>query len=209
MDKNTISVIVESLPSDVYTQILPWATGIILPIALFFVSKTFASKAENNANEFTIKLYKEERAHLQKNRAIDLLNEIYKFTFRLKRVNVKRKRSEELGKSVLAANDKIIESKNEQAISYQQENLRVSFSENSELEDLQVEYIINIHSIVGQLSTIIGDEIISGLADKVEILTEKAQDPGTISQENVESITSEINSLSDRIISGEIEIVSV
>lgn len=130
MNKDYISVVVESLPTSAYAELLPWVAGIVLPVALFLVSKTFAGKAEKSANEFTIKLHKEERAHLQKLRALDLLNEVFKNTHKLKRISIQRKKSSEIGKLLLESNNNIPVAGNVSLTSLQREYLIPLLSRN-------------------------------------------------------------------------------
>lgn len=208
MDENIISVIVESLPSDIYSQVLPWATGIILPISLFFISKIFANIAEKNANNFTIELHKTERIHLQQNRALDLLHKIYKITHSLKLISVRVKSNQEYKKSLINKNTKIMESKNEQDISEHKENLRVSSNKNEKLSDLQAKDFIEIYSFIGVLSYIIGDKKTSNLSGKIENLTTIFKNNEDISEEDTASIIKEINLLSNNILKGEIKVFS-
>lgn len=206
MSQSTLNVIVESLPSNIYSELLPWVAGIILPIALFYVSKTFSGKAEKSANEFTIKLYKEERIHLQKIRATELLNEIYKATYNLTRIGKQIKKHEEISKMFLEVNDKIIGSGNETAILLQQENIRMTLLRDEELGISRVDNTINLNSAAGLLSTIIGDPEVKNLQEKLSQLPKQINDENGITEELVNEITDEINTLSDRIVKGQIEI---
>ncbi len=121
-----IPVVIESVSTSLLATILPWTTGIVLPVALFFVSKIFSSRAEESANKFTIGLHKEERSHFQKLRAFEILNEVYKNCHRLSLSCAKKKRADNLVKMFSEANEKIVESGNQQVILQQQENLASS-----------------------------------------------------------------------------------
>lgn len=206
MSQSTINVIVESLPSNIYSDLLPWIVGIVLPISLFYVSKTFSGNAEKNANEFTIKLYKEERIHLQKIRATELLNEIYKATYNLSRIGKQIKKHEKISKMFLDVNDKIIGSGNETAIILQQENIRMTLLRDEELGITRVDNTININSAIGLLSTIIGDSEVKNLQVKVSQLPKQINDENGITEDLVNEITDEINTLSDRIVKGLLDI---
>lgn len=206
MSQNTIKVIVESMPSSIYSELLPWVVGIILPIALFYVSKTFSGRAEKSANEFTIKLHKDERVHLQKIRATELLNEIYKVMHNLRRIGKQIKKNEEISKIFLESNDKIMASGNETAIILQQENIRMSLLRDEELGVSKVDNIINLNSAIGLLSTIIGDAEVELLQEKTNQLSKQIDEENGITEELSNKITDEINTLSERIVKGLLKI---
>ncbi|NOY72762.1 MAG: hypothetical protein GXP14_10350, partial [Gammaproteobacteria bacterium] len=181
----------------------------MLPVALFFVSKTFSNKAEKSANKFTIALHKKEKIHLQKLRSFEIINDIYKNCHKLHFLCAKKKRADELAKMFSGANDKIIESGSQQVILQQQENLMLSILRNSDLKESKVECLISLHSNIGFLSIIIGDEEIKPLQGKLDVLRELSSNIGEISSEVMQEVVLEINRLSDRIISGEVQINSV
>jgi hypothetical protein len=206
MNQNPIKVIVESLPSSIYSELLPWFVGIILPIAVLLVSKIYSNKAERSANKFTINLHKEERRHFQKIRASELLNEIYKATYNIKRINLQQKRMEKHEVILAESNDKIISSGNEIAILLHQENMRTLHLRNEELNDSKSDHTINIHSAIGLLSTIIGDNEVQSLNKKIQLINKKENEVNGITNELAEDITNEINTLSERVINEEIQI---
>lgn len=204
MDHPTFKVIVESLPPSHLDTVLVLITGIVLPVLLFIASKVFAKKAEKAANQFTVELHSQQQISFQKDRAINLLNDIYQNYFGLIRVKSYQKQWEEWSEILQENSDKHFKTAKKELQLHMQDGLQNALFKNIDLQNEHTEYTIKVKSNVGLLSTIIGDTE----TEKIQSLVSKGIVETDVSKSLVigEQITEEINNLSQNITNDQITI---
>ena len=202
-DKHT-HIIVDSVPTSFTSEVLPWMSGVLVPILILLIGWLFARKAESSANKFTIRLFQHEKDFSQRSLAIDILNMAYENLYLLKTNNTQRKIWEKHAKELSEINDDILKKNNMATLAMHQDNMKTVIMKNTNLESMQAGYVVKLHSCLGRLGAIIDEGETKALYDMVITCTRASKNAGAMTDEMVTKVSKEIDRLVSKLSNSEI-----
>jgi uncharacterized membrane protein YcjF (UPF0283 family) len=192
---DAIQVSIEQLPTSNTSLWLAGISGILVPLAVLWVSGIFANNAERRAREYSDRVRESDFILAQYQRTFEILDELYRAVQRLRANNMRRKHIEQLSKETVANNQDIIASDSDMAKMMQQDLLARHFDKEMEADFQHQERVIELHTVLARLQNLLGNKATELVKDIVMEVSDSSGKPGGVTSDLAERFTKEINAL--------------
>lgn len=194
-----IHVILDSMPQDIWADIVSIVSGIIVPILLLVITLIVSSRAEKRSKQYSDELRKSDETRSFQARAHNALDNIYRNVQKLKFNNQKRKYHEEQSQETLKNNDKIMSGSSNEAKVLQQDLIKWHTDKNLELDSEHGMTIIEIASSKSRAQQLLLEEHTSNLDHVIDQILGVAKIPGYFTDGMQEQFIIELNALMKKV----------
>lgn len=195
----SVSVVVEALPSDSMSFYVSIISGIVVPILLLVITLYVTHRAEARAISHAERMRSSDRRQLFMDNTHLAIDNLYKSIQKLRHINLKRKKHEDWSRLASLNNEKIMSGTSEEAKLMQQDMLKWHLENNLELESESGSTLIDIVSAQTRVQHMLSEDVTAALDSSIREICDASSEAGMISEEMINEFVEEINNLMSQV----------
>lgn len=192
-----VHVIVDSIPTDIFSSGLQALSGIVLPLIVLYISFRIGKSTERRAKAYTDQLRVEDDLKTTIQRAHAVLDQLYLCTIRICFNNYKKALIDQNTKQLIEANTNVLESKSSLAKLLSHWNMTRQLDlidgRDKEFEITRME----IDQVRANIQRLFKEVFLQDLLSALDVMLKDSNKAGTITEEMKNDVINEMNKLED------------